>query len=275
MKGRTATTLVRVAVVMVAGLGGSGWGHDAGTKRAQKKPATRVAKAPKPQPEAPPSDVAMQSEMGVVQDVDVEEVIEAHFDEVRNCYQRAGKAQKYAGGKVTLRFLISGSGQAEDVLVVASDLGNYNVERCLVDVGRHLTFKAPDGNKATTFDYPVEFRSTHEMAVMELDGPKIEHDISGLLPRLAACGRLAADDVTAIMYIEPSGFPGSVGLAAATNFDESVAGCIIHMIQHSRMSTVLPNHVLRCNFNIPAAVASAELSTRHGASSAAVHRRHR
>ncbi len=275
MKGRTATTLVRVAVVMVAGLGGSGCGHDAGTKRAQRKPATRVAKAPKPQPEAPPSDVAMQSEMGVVQDVDVEEVIEAHFDEVRNCYQRAGKAQKYAGGKVTLRFLISGSGQAEDVLVVASDLGNYNVERCLVDVGRHLTFKAPDGNKATTFDYPVEFRSTHEMAVMELDGPKIEHDISGLLPRLAACGRLAADDVTAIMYIEPSGFPGSVGLAAATNFDESVAGCIIHMIQHSRMSTVLPNHVLRCNFNIPAAVASAELSTRHGASSAAVHRRHR
>ena len=61
------------------------------------------------------------------------------------------------------------------------------------------------------------------MAVLDLDGPKIEHDISGLLPRLAACGRLAADDVTAIMYIEPSGFPGSVGLAAATNFDESVA----------------------------------------------------
>jgi TonB family protein len=258
---------------MVVGL--LGCGHEAGTKRAQKKPSTRTAKASKPQPDVPPPEMAMQNELGVVQGIDVEEVIEGHFDEVRSCYQRAGKAQKYAGGKVTLRFVISGSGQAEDVLVVASDLGNYGVERCLVDVGRRLKFKAPEGNKATTFDYPVEFRSTHEMAVMDLDGPKIEHDISGLLPRLAACGRLAADDVTAIMYIEPSGFPGSVGLAAATNFDESVAGCIIHMIQHSRMSTVLPNRVLRCNFNIPAAVASAEPVTRHGASNAVVHRRRR
>jgi TonB family protein len=275
MKGRTPTTLVMVAVVIAAGVGLLGCGHETGTTRAQKKQTTRVAKAPKPRPDAPPPEMAMQNELGVVEDVDVEEVIEAHFDEIRNCYQRAGKAQKYAGGKVTLRFLISGSGQAEDVLVIASDLGNYNVERCLVDVGRHLTFKAPDGNKATSFDYPVEFRSTHEMAVLDLEGPKIEHEISGLLPRLAACGRLAADDVTAIMYIEPSGFPGSVGLAAATNFDESVAGCVIHMIQHSRMSTVLPNRVLRCNFNIPAEVASAEPSTRHGASSGAVHRRHR
>jgi TonB family protein len=271
MKGSTATTLVMVAAVGLSW----GCGHEAGTKRAQRKQTTRVAKAPKPQPDAPRPEMAMQNEIGVVQDVDVEEVIEGHFDEVRNCYQRAGKAQKYAGGKVTLRFLISGSGQAEDVLVIASDLGNYSVERCLVDVGRHLTFKAPEGNKATTFDYPVEFRSTHEMAVLDVDGPKVEHDISGLLPRLAACGRLAADDVTAIMYIEPSGFPGSVGLAAATNFDESVAGCIIHMIQHSRMSTGLPNHVVRCNFNIPAAVASAEPAPRHGASSVAVHRRHR
>src|SRR5215831_16479072 len=203
MKGRTATTLVMVAVMVAAAVGLLGCGHEAGTKRAQKKQTTRVAKVAKPKPDAPPPDMALQNELGVVQDVDVEEVIEAHFDEIRNCYQRAGKAQKYAGGKVTLRFMITGSGEAEDVLVVASDLGNYGVERCLVDVGRHLTFKAPEGNKATTFDYPVEFRSTHEMAVLDLDGPKIEHDISGLLPRLAACGRLAADDVTAIMYIEP------------------------------------------------------------------------
>jgi TonB family protein len=269
MKGSTATTLV-----MVAAVGLLGCGHEAGTKREQKQ-STRTAKAPKPKPDAPPPEMAMQNELGVVQDVDVEQVIEAHFDDIRGCYQRAGKAQKYAGGKVTLRFMIAGSGEAEEVLVVASDLGNYSVERCLVDVGRRLTFKAPEGNKATTFDYPVEFRSTHEMAVLDLEGPKIEHDISGLLPRLAACGRLAADDVTAIMYIEPSGFPGSVGLAAATNFDESVAGCIIHMIQHSRMSTVLPNRVLRCNFNIPAAVASAEPAPRHGASSAVAHRRRR
>jgi TonB family protein len=217
----------------------------------------------------------MQNELGVVETADVEEVIESHFDEIRGCYQRAGKAQKYAAGKVTLRFLVNGNGQADDVLVIESNLGNYSVERCLVDVGRRITFKAPAGNKPTTFDYPVEFRSTQEMAVLDLEGPKIEHDLLGLLPRLASCGRLGAEDVTAFMYIEPNGFPGSVGLAAATNFDEQVAGCIIQMIRHWRMSAVLPGHVLRCNFSIPAVLASAEPPPRHAASSAAARKRRR
>lgn len=271
MKRRVATTLV-----MAVAVGFWGCGHGEGTRRAQRGPQRKLAAAPKPHPDQPPPEMQMQNELGVVETVDVEEVIEAHFDEIRGCYQRAGKAQKYAGGTVTLRFLVNGSGQADDVLVIASDLGNYSVERCVVDVGRRLTFKAPTGNKATTFDYPVEFRSTHEMAVLDLDGPKIEHDISGLMPRLAACGRLATDVVTAIMYIEPNGFPGSVGLAAASNLDEAVAGCIVHTIQHSRMSTTLPGRVLRCNFNIPGAVATAEPPPpRHGASSVAVHRRHR
>jgi TonB family protein len=228
-----------------------------------------------PPASAPPSDVQMQNELGVVETADVEEVLEGHFDEIRNCYQRAGKAQRYAGGKVTLRFRVAGNGQADDVLVVESNLGNYGVERCLVDVGRRITFKAPEGRKATTFDYPVEFHSTHEMAVLDMDGAKIEHDILGLLPRIAACGRLATNDVTAIMYIEPSGFPGSVGLAGETILDEGVAGCIVQTIRRSRMSTVLPGRVLRCNFNIRPLVASAEPSSRHAASNGVARRRHR
>jgi TonB family protein len=263
------TTLFLIAWM---GSAAGGCGHDAGTKRAQRQPVRRVAEIRQAQPG---TDMELQSELGVVETVDVEEVLEGHFEEIRGCYQRAGKAQKYAAGKVTLRFLIAGSGQCDDVLVVESDLGNYGVERCLVDVGRRITFKAPTGNKATTFDYPVEFRSTQEMAVLNMDGPKMEHDISGLLPRIAACGQLASDQVTAIMYIEPNGFPGSVGLAGATNLDEGVAGCIIQKIRRSKMSTVLPGRVLRCNFSIPPLLASAEPTSRHAASSVVSHKRHR
>jgi len=44
-------------------------------------------------------------------------------------------------------------------MVVATDLGNNQLEQCLVDVGRRIKFPPPLGNKATTFEYPVEFRS--------------------------------------------------------------------------------------------------------------------
>jgi TonB family protein len=203
-------------------------------------------------------DMRLDSELGVLDTAEVEDTLQAHFDDVRACYQRAGKAQDYAGGRVLMRFLVKGDGHVEDVWVIESSLGNYEVERCLVDVGRHVVFGAPSGHKSTTFDYPVEFRSTNQMTVLEIDGLKIEHDLATFLPQLAACGKLAKDTVAAIMYIEPSGFPGSVGLAANVALDEDAGDCVVQTIRRWKMSAVLPNHVLRANFRIPTYFASAE-----------------
>jgi TonB family protein len=202
--------------------------------------------------------------------------LQAHFDDVRACYARAGKAQEYAGGRVVLHFLVGGDGHAEDVWVVESSLGNYSVERCLVEVGRGVVFSAPSGHKATTFDYPVEFRPTSAKQVLDIDGVKIDHDISVFLPQLAACGRLAAEPVVAIMYIESSGFPGSVGLATGAALDEEAAACAVKTIQRWKMSASLPGRVLRANFSIPRVIASQESAepTRE-ASSASGRRRHR
>jgi TonB family protein len=201
--------------------------------------------------------MSLSSEVGVVDSADVEATIQDHFDEVRNCYARAGKAQKYAGGKVLLRFLIAGDGAAQDVWVLESSLGNYDVERCLVEVGRRIRFNAPVGNKATTFEYPVEFRSSTHAAVLDIDGTKAAHDVAMLLPQLAECGRVADEDVNAIVYIEPNGLPGSVGLAGAGALDEDAGDCVVQTIRGWRMSIARPGLVVRTNFTIPP-LASAE-----------------
>jgi hypothetical protein len=112
--------------------------------------------------------------------------------------------------------------------------------------------------------------------VQEIDGLKIEHDLAAFLPQLASCGRLAKDTVAAIMYIEPNGFPGSVGLAANVALDEDAADCAVQTIQRWKMSAVLPGRVLRANFTIPTYFASAEGSAqRRAVSSASGRRRHR
>ena len=77
----------------------------------------------------------LDSELGVLETEDVEATLQRHFEDIRACYQRAGKAQRYAGGRVLLRFMVNGDGAAQDVLVFESTLGNYDVERCLVEVG--------------------------------------------------------------------------------------------------------------------------------------------
>ena len=123
----------------------------------------------------------VDNEMGVLETADVEDTLQARFDDVRACYERAGKAREYAGGRVLLHFLVDGTGHAEDVWVVESSLGNYDVERCLVEFGRSVVFAAPSGHKSTTFDYPVEFRSTKGVDVLDIDGLKIDRDLATLL----------------------------------------------------------------------------------------------
>lgn len=204
-------------------------------------------------------EMGLQNEMGIYDSADVEETMAAHMEEVRDCYGRAGRARRYAAGKVTLRFLVSGDGKPRDVLVVSSDLGNYDVERCLVDVGRRLQFPAPIGRKATTFEYPVEFRSTREMQVQDLeDSVKIDHDVTAFMHSLAACGAVTASGASASFYIEPNGVIASVGLAGDSVFDEEAGACMVKEMRRWRMSATLPGRMLRCRVNIPAVIATAE-----------------
>lgn len=224
----------------------------------------RRPKNPKPQHEDGPRGMKVENELGVLERDDVEATLSEHFDDIRACYHRAGRAQRYAGGRVLLRFLVNGDGSAGDVLVVESTLGNYNVERCVVEVGRAITFRAPTGGKPTTFEYPVEFRSSNQVAVLDIDGPKVEHDVASLLPRLAPCGTIAPRGASAIIYIEPNGFPGSVGLAAGEALDEHAGDCAVQTIRGWKMSTFLPGRVMRATFNIPPVIATAEVTHRSG-----------
>jgi len=245
-------------VLLLVALGPS-CGGDKGARRGEGGPQFAMRrKTPPPRPVDPYASMTVTNEVGVVDSADVEATIQDHFDEVRGCYARAGKAQKYAGGKVLLRFLIGGDGATQDVLVLESSLGNYDVERCLVEVGRRIHFNAPVGNKATTFEYPIEFRSTTGAEILDIDGPRVNHDVAMLLPQLAACGRIADSDVNAIVYIEPSGLAGSVGLAGTAALDEDAGDCVVQTIRSWRMSIALPGRVVRTTFPIPPAVATAE-----------------
>lgn len=246
---------------------GPACGSDNAARRGQGGPefAIKRKKPVAPKAEDPYKAMTVDNEVGVMDTDDVEATIQEHFDEVRGCYTRAGRAQKYAGGKVLLRFMVTGDGTTEDVRVLESTLGNYEVERCLVEVGRRIHFHAPNGNKPTTFEYPVEFRSATGAEVLDIDGPKVARDLASLLPQLAACGAVSDGQVNAIVWVEPNGVAGSVGLATDAAVDEDAGDCVVRAIRGFRMSIGLPGHVVRTNLRIPATLATAEAS----------HRRHR
>jgi hypothetical protein len=230
-----------------------------GASRSARHAAERADKATSFESSAGAKQMGLENEAGVYEGRDIEETMNAHLEEVRGCYDRAGHAQRYAAGKLTLRFEVSGDGAPREVLVVGNDLGNYAVERCVVEVCRRIKFPAPEGRKATTFEYPVEFRSTEEMKVQDLDdSAKLDRDVAAQLSSLAACGPLGETGASALFYIEPNGKVSSVGLAADSALDEQASACTVKEMRHWKMSATLPGRVLRCRVNLPPVIAAAD-----------------
>jgi TonB family protein len=232
--------------------------------------------------DASPAAAAMglQNEIGVYESADVDQALAEHMDDIRDCYRRAGRAQRYAGGVVNLRFLVDGEGTPKDVLVIGTALGNYDVERCVVAVGRSMRFPPPNGNKATSFEYPVEFRSTHEIQVQDLnDSLKVERDVAAALHSLSPCGAVSRTGAAAVFYVDANGVVGSVGIAAESALNEPAAACTVREIRHWRMSATLPGRMLRCRANLPgtsaAASASGDARRAVGPLTVASRRRHR
>ena len=245
-----------------------------------KRPGKRrqvVARQASFEESAGASQMGVQNEIGIYDGADLEEALGEHMDEVRACYRRAGHAQKYAGGQVTLRFIVRGDGKPRDVLVIATDLGNYDVERCLVDVARGGAVPSARREKATTFEYPVEFKSTHEVPMQDLDGSlKIDHDVTAQMHSLAGCGPVAESGASAIFYIGSGGTVASVGLAAESTLNEKAGACLAREMRRWKMSASLPGRMLRYRVNIPPFMRAVESSSpRPEALSASAHKQRR
>jgi hypothetical protein len=172
-------------------------------------------------------------EHGVITQEAAQEAVMSHWKELTRCYGQAGPAMGFAGGSVSMRFVVDGGGDTRDVRIVDSQLGNFEVERCLAAVGRTIHFPRPRGNATAQVDYSLEFRSTGAIAVLDLPLDEMNAQLPALITRLAgACEGLGADEVAATLYVDASGAVRSVGLASAASFDEVAGRCVSESIRH-------------------------------------------
>jgi hypothetical protein len=164
---------------------------------------------------------------GVIPQEAAQEAVMKRWQELTRCYGEAGPAMGFAGGAVTLRFLVDGGGAVTEVRILETRLGSFAVERCLLGVGRTVRFPRPHGNATAQVDYTLEFRSTGAIGVMELAPEELAPELTRLYTRLAGeCERLGADALAATLYIDAAGTIRSVGLASEGPVDEEAAGCV-------------------------------------------------
>ena len=196
--------------------------------------------------------MGMEMSVGVLDERAVDRAIKPHVRAMSACFSRAGDARKYLSGQVVMRFVVAASGQVSDVQVIRNGLGSFPVENCLVGEGKQIAFPAPEGRRATDFEYSMTFQSTGERSVVPWSGEELARRLYGISTDLAGCGAVAATDVDVIAYVEPGGSVGSVGFASEGSLDPSAADCAAALMRKVRINdaptTAHSRIVLRATF---------------------------
>jgi TonB family protein len=96
---------------------------------------------------------------GLNRDV-INRIIQRHYNEVKYCYEKELTRDPGLYGKVTVLFVIDGTGRVGDALVQESSMGSEPVESCIVGHVRRWAFPAPQGGGTVQVTYPYVFKSS-------------------------------------------------------------------------------------------------------------------
>lgn len=180
--------------------------------------------------------MGMEMSIGVLDERLVDRAMKPHVAALSACFSRAGEARKYLSGQVVMRFVVTARGEVSDVQVIRNGLGSFPVENCLMTQGKQILFPAPEGRKATDFEYSMTFQSTGERSVVPWSGEELAHHLYGISDDLAGCGAIGKSDVDVVAYVEPGGLIGSVGFASQGSLDPGAADCAAGLMRRVRVS---------------------------------------
>ena len=100
-----------------------------------------------------------EAEVGGGLDLDlVAEVIKKNLGQIRFCYEQGLQSEPSLSGKVTVEFVIGGSGQVKTAGVRSSSLGSQIVDECILSRLRSWRFALPAGGSDVKVVYPFSFK---------------------------------------------------------------------------------------------------------------------
>ncbi len=90
----------------------------------------------------------------------INRIIQRHYNEVKYCYEKQLTRDPSLYGKVTLLFVIEGTGEVGEALVQQTTMNSEPVESCIVNHVRRWAFPAPQGGGTVQVTYPYVFKSS-------------------------------------------------------------------------------------------------------------------
>jgi hypothetical protein len=89
----------------------------------------------------------------------IRRIIHRHINEIKFCYERELASRPDLEGRVSIKFIISGTGAVQMSAVGSSTLGNAKVEGCIAQAVRRWTFPQPKGGGVVIVTYPFQLQA--------------------------------------------------------------------------------------------------------------------
>ncbi len=91
-----------------------------------------------------------------------------HVEALGACYTTNLKRRRWLGGHLVIHWDIQSDGTVTAVRLAESDLGNWPIERCVLEVARSATFGKPIGGDAD-FQIPLDFSAKGRLISWDAD----------------------------------------------------------------------------------------------------------
>jgi hypothetical protein len=86
----------------------------------------------------------------------IRRVVRAHINEVRSCYNAGLSNNRKLAGRVTINFVIAGSGKVASSVVEETTLPDPSVGNCIAKAVKRWTFPKPTGGENVIVTYPFQ-----------------------------------------------------------------------------------------------------------------------
>ncbi|MCH2109167.1 MAG: hypothetical protein MK135_07550 [Polyangiaceae bacterium] len=172
----------------------------------------------------------MEQDCGGMNGNKVNRVVRRLQDDLGECLMSGYDAVDYFGGDVAFLVEVNRGGQAEQVFVESSNLGNYQVEQCMMDLLKDSRWPKPVGGLvglARTnmgFDPPEDVRPPESWTSNDISSFLVENNET-----FQECGEGGPYTITA--YVAPDGQTLSAGVAHLDGAGDETAACLIETVE--------------------------------------------
>lgn len=187
--------------------------------------------APEPPPEPPPEKpgLAMYGELGVLNEAEVRSTFERVWrGAMTDCQKKGGDM---ISGHTLARVRVNHSGGVKWAYLKETNLGDRDVEKCMLDAIRNTTWPIPEGGEDGIAEQELPFADYADRPPVEWSSDKTRDVVSKNASALSACRKGASGAFVATLIVNKDGSVASVGIQQPDETADAAADCLVDAIR--------------------------------------------